>query len=52
MPDAVIVRVDKLAWNEKYEFIFADRIVSPIVYIYTTVFDRDASDSNKNWAPQ
>ena len=52
MPDTVITRVNEIAYNEPYQFIFADRRGLPIVDDAITVVDRDADDSNKNQAPQ
>ena len=52
MPDTAISRVNKLASNEPYRFIFKDCICRPIGYIGITGVHRNADYSNKNQAPQ
>ena len=52
MPDNVISRVEKLAYNEPNRFIFTDHRSSTIGNIDITGVDRDAYDSNENKAPQ
>ena len=50
MPDTAIARVNKLASNEPYRFIFKDCICRPIGYIGITGVHRNADYSNKNQA--